>query len=109
MFVVKDHYELDWVVELLDTEVEVRFRLLTKEEMERVMSGSDPDLYWIKNHVVGWGEQIVDEGGKPVPFSTEVLESLCKQHPFFERRLALALVRASADGVAKNLSSGSAG
>jgi len=109
MFVVKEHYEMDWVVELLDTQVEVRFRLLNADEMQQVVNGTEPDLYWVKKHVVGWGEQIVNEDGKPVPFSIEVLESLCKQHPFFERRLAIALVRASADGVAKNLPSGSAG
>lgn len=109
VFVVKDKYELDWVVNLNGTDVEIRYVLMTGDEIDQARAGMVTDLDMVKAHVIGWGAQIVDEDGKPLPFSVEVLESLCRKHPFIERRLAIELVRASADGVAKNLTSGSAG
>lgn len=85
------------------------FRLLSKERglaltaamADAVPTGvtaiAEQELIQIREVLIGWGDDVVDAEGVPVPFSPEMLEVVCRIDPV-RTAIAVAYAEAAAGG-----------
>ncbi|MGE0256913.1 MAG: hypothetical protein AB7N54_19990 [Alphaproteobacteria bacterium] len=57
--------------------VHVRYRVLPQEEIDEALRQPD-DAAMLAAVVTGWGDDVLDENGVPVPFTAEALKSACR-------------------------------
>lgn len=66
-------------------------------------TGKDrPDAEFLGEVVAGWGEEVVDEDDKPVPFSIEALAELLDSYHPAAREIYQAYLRAIGESRVKN-------
>lgn len=86
MFVLKAETEFDWPVKVkvpedgkhVVHEFTCRFRLIDAERMKALTEAGDAEAArsLLGEAIVGWGNDVADEDGKPIPFSSEALDRM---------------------------------
>lgn len=72
-----------------------RFKVLSQEELKGITGDSDFDDEMLNKILIGWGEDLVDDAGQPLPFNEENKKAVL-DIPF----VRLAIIRAYGEAVA---------
>lgn len=92
MFRLEETHEFDWPVEVrkpvgvdgkgrprFETHrFTARFQALPLDEAASAMDGQEPREPLLERVLVGWGEDVQDEAGEPLPFTAENLKRLVR-------------------------------